>query len=159
MPPKKKPIKKPAKKDNTPNKTSSKPETKGDVADVESDTEEPNLEIVSETLKERYEYKPIVNSEVIYVRPENRITTEVMTEFEFAEVVSIRAKQIENGSIPFTDVGDLTDPIAIAKKEIYDKRCPLDIVRDIVSEHIVEGKLRKISEKWHVNEMAIPYDT
>ena len=125
-----------------------KKNTKKYVAD-----EMPELEYVSETTKERYEYKPVICSEIIYVHPENRITSDVMSKFELCEVRSHRAKQIESGFLPFTDVGDLTDPLAIANKEICDKKCPLDIVRVILEHNNV-----KIAEKWHVNELAIPAD-
>lgn len=112
----------------------------------------PELESVSDVnnLKEKYEYKPVIRSEIVYKLPEDRITSEVMTKFELTEVISIRAKQIENDiSVIFVDVENLTDPIEIAKKEIIEKKCPLSIVRMITD---------KIAEKWHVNEMAIPYE-
>lgn len=116
---------------------------------LQSDEEAPGLEYVSDATKERYEYKPLIRTEIVDRLPEDRITSEVMTKFEYAEIVSIRAKQIENGGDSYTDIGDLTDPIAIAKKEILDKRCPLDIRRMITD---------KIAERWHVNEMTIPFD-
>lgn len=116
---------------------------------LQSDEEAPGLEYVSDATKERYEYKPMVHMEIIDRLPEDRITSEVMTKFEYAEIVSIRAKQIENGGDSYTDIGDLTDPIAIAKKEILDKRCPLDIRRMITD---------RIAERWHVNEMVVPFD-
>lgn len=131
-------------KESTSAKTSSK--KKGKNIDNQNI---PELEVVSNAIKERYEYKPLLRTEIVYVLPEDRITSEVMTKFEYCEVISIRAKQIENGASSFTDIGDLTDPIEIAKKEIADKKCPLDIIR---------MKTDKIAERWHVNEMAIPYD-
>ncbi len=115
----------------------------------DDEDEVPNLEYVSETLRERYEYKPLLRTEIVYRKPEDRITSEVMSKFEYCEVISIRARQIEIGGSPFTTIGELTDPIAIAKKEIADKKCPLSIVRMITD---------KIAEKWHVNELGIPYD-
>lgn len=118
-------------------------------AEEEADNQIPELEVVSEALRERFEYRPVLETVVTYVLPEDRITSEVMTKFEYCEIVSIRAKQIENGGQPFTSVGELTDPIDIAKKEIADKKCPLDVVRGITD---------KLFERWHVNELAIPYD-
>jgi DNA-directed RNA polymerase I, II, and III subunit RPABC2 len=115
----------------------------------DDNTEVPYLEYVSDTLRERYEYKPVLRTEIIYRKPEDRITSEVMSKFEYCEVISIRARQLEIGGSPFTTIGELTDPIAIAKKEIADKKCPLSIVRMITD---------KIAEKWHVNELGIPYD-
>lgn len=116
----------------------------------EEETEQiPELEVVSDALKERFKYRPDLEKTITYVLPEDRKTSEVMTKFEYCEVTSIRAAQIENGGQPFTSIGELTDPIDIAKKEIADKKCPLDIVR---------GLTDVIFERWHVNELAIPYD-
>jgi DNA-directed RNA polymerase subunit K/omega len=102
-----------------------------------------------EQIKARYEYKPKLVKEIVYIHPENRMTSERMTIFEYAEVISIRAKQIQHGAPCYTDVEKLTDPIRMAKKEIEDRRCPLDIVRMITD---------KIAERWHVNEMIMPND-
>lgn len=102
-----------------------------------------------EQIKARYEYKPKLVKEIVYIHPENRLTSERMTIFEYAEVISIRAKQIQHGAPCYTDVEKLTDPIRMAKKEIEDRRCPLDIVRMITD---------KIAERWHVNEMITPND-
>lgn len=104
---------------------------------------------INQSLKERYEYKPVVQTEIVFLSDENRQTSEVLTKFEVTEIISIRAKQIENGGSCFTDVQDLTDPLEMAKKELLDKKCPLDVIRSITD---------KIYEKWHVNEMAIPSD-
>lgn len=134
-------------------------EDKEEVADDAADDAEneddadaeqmPELAVVSEALKERFKYRPELEKTVTYVLPEDRITSEVMTKFEYCEIVSIRAKQIENGGKPFTSIGELTDPIDIAKKEIADKKCSLDIVRGITD---------VLFERWHANELAIPYD-
>lgn len=125
-----------------------------DVEDLDKNVEDqdelPELEYVSNITKERFEYTPIIRTEIVYRRPEDRTTSEVMTRFELCEVVSIRAKQLENGYKKiFTDVGEFTNPIDIARKEILDKKCPLSIVRMLTD---------KVGEKWQVNEMAIPHD-
>ena len=135
-------------------KTTKKNESHDNTSNTDASANNmPELDYVSDTTKERYEYKPVISSEIIYVHPENRITSDVMSKFELCEVRSHRAKQIESGLLPFTDIGDLTDPLAIANKEICDKKCPLDIVRVILEHNNI-----KIAEKWHVNELAIPAD-
>ena len=121
--------------------------------EVDEDEDMPVLEAVSMALKEKYEYKPLQRVKTVYVRPKDRITSEVMTKFEYAEVTSIRAKQLEDGDEPFTDVKDLHNPVDMAKKEIADKKCPLSVVRN----RTFEGDTT-IAELWQVNEMAIPYD-
>jgi DNA-directed RNA polymerase I, II, and III subunit RPABC2 len=121
---------------------------------VDSDDEgPPELEVIRTEVKEKYEYNPIQTATIIYVRPEERIMSEVMTKFEYTEIISIRAKQLEDHDQAFTDIGDLSDPLDMAKKEIADKRCPLSIVR----ERTTEGGVT-IAELWHVNEMGIPSD-
>lgn len=117
--------------------------------DAEEELDLPELEHVSDALKERYEFTPQLFDEIVYRRPEDRVTSEVMSKFEYTEAISIRAQQLQKGGKPFTDVGELTDPLEIAEKEIKDKRCPLDVVRMITD---------KIGEKWHINELAIPPD-
>jgi DNA-directed RNA polymerase subunit K/omega len=62
------------------------------------------------------------------VPPEEHITSDRLNS-DITRVVSIRAKQIENGSPIYVDVGDETDPIKIAEKEVKEKKCPLSIVR------------------------------
>jgi len=88
-----------------------------------------------------------ITKNIVQLHNENRITSEVMTMFEYTYVISTRAKQIESGSMIFVDTGNITDYVAIAKMEIEQRKCPLDIVRKL-SDTIIE--------KWHVNEMVVP---
>lgn len=120
-----------------------------DAEDDAPDEDLPSLGYVTQVAKERYEFRPVLRTQIVYKLPEHRVTSEVMSKFELAEVISIRARQLESSAKVFTDIGDLTDPLAIAKKEIIDKKCPLDIVRMITD---------KIAERWHVNELSIPPD-
>jgi DNA-directed RNA polymerase subunit K/omega len=113
----------------------------------------PELEMVSSALKEKYEYNPRQETKTIYVLPEARFMSEILTKFELCELISIRAKQLEDGGQSFTDIGDLSDPIEMARKEILDKKCPLSIVRARTTDSDTT-----IAELWHANEMGIPYD-
>ena len=96
-------------------------------------------------LKERYEYKPVVRQEITYLTADNRKTSEVMTQFEYTEIIGQRAKQIENGGPCFTDVTGMGNPIKMAEKELRDRKCPLDIIRRLSS---------NVAERWSANEMA-----
>jgi DNA-directed RNA polymerase subunit K/omega len=90
-----------------------------------------------------------IDRELFFMRPENRITSEFITKYEFARVVSIRAKQIERDNLVFTTIPpNITDPIAMAVQEIRDKKCPLSVVRKIGL---------NLAEKWDVNEMAVRF--
>ena len=89
-----------------------------------------------------------IHKEIIVVPNQYRKTSEVITKFEYTDVTSNRAKQIENGSPIFTDIKDESDPIKMAEMEIRMKRCPLS-VRRLISNNICEI--------WDVNEMVVPY--
>jgi len=96
---------------------------------------------------EKYEYKPVIKAEIVLMDRDDRCTNSTMTIFEYAQVVGMRARQIELGGPVFTDVSCITDPIEMAKKEIRDKRCPLSIIRK---------HTECLAEKWDVNEMEAP---
>ena len=93
-------------------------------------------------------YQNELHKEVMIVANNQRRTSDVITKFEFTEVTSNRAKQIENGGDIFTDVGNESDPIKMATMEIKMKCCPLSIKRYISG---------NIAEIWEVNELLIPY--
>lgn len=83
----------------------------------------------------------------IIVKSENRITSNMLSIYEFIELISIRASQIANGSYVFTDVNGYSDPIEMAKKELIDNKCPLYVKRAI-------GMNRH--ELWSPNVMSKP---
>ena len=94
----------------------------------------------------KHEFKPNLQKEIFFLRPDQRVTSEIITKFELCRVISIRAKQIEKDNLVFTDVTGLTDPIKMAEKEINDRKCPLSIVRKLND---------NLAEKWDVNEMIL----
>ena len=96
-------------------------------------------------LKERYAYKPVVRQEIVYLTKNNRRTSEIMSMFEYTEIIGHRAKQIENGNVCFTNVDGISDPIKMAEKELRDRKCPLDIIRKLSD---------NVAELWHANEMG-----
>jgi DNA-directed RNA polymerase subunit K/omega len=95
---------------------------------------------------EKYENE--IHREVNITPSNYRKTSEIMTKFEFTEVVSHRAKQIENGGKIYTDVFDEGNPIKMAEIEIRMRRCPLAI-RRLLSHNL--------AEIWEVNEMICIY--
>lgn len=97
--------------------------------------------------KTKYVYNPSDVVEYIYIHPELRKTSEVMTKYEYTNVISIRADHIQKNDKCFTNTENISDPIEMAKKEIEDKKCPLSILRNITD---------NIYEIWQVNEMVIP---
>lgn len=88
------------------------------------------------------------DNKLIVVKPENRITSDHMTLYEYTSVVGTRATHISNGAPIYTSYDNLSDPIDIAKKEINENKCPLSVVRKL-------GNSNKI-EIWEVNELIKP---
>ena len=115
----------------------------------------PGLEAIPEEpyahMPNKYVYVPLIETKTLYVHPDARITSEVMTDFEYNHIVGLRAQQLANELKSFTEINDLSDPIDIAKLEIANKRCPLSIRRVRTT---LDG--RDIAELWDVNEMSIP---
>ena len=115
----------------------------------------PGLEAIPEEpythMPNKYVYVPLIETKTLYVHPDARITSEVMTDFEYNHIVGLRAQQLANELKSFTEINDLSDPIEIAKLEIANKRCPLSIRRVRTT---LDG--RDIAELWDVNEMSIP---
>lgn len=81
------------------------------------------------------------------VKPEHRITSNILTIYEYTEIIGIRATQIAQGSPIFTNVNNITDPETMAKKELLDNRFPLCIQRYIGLDKY---------ELWDPNTMAKP---
>lgn len=86
---------------------------------------------------------------ITVVPDEMRETSEIMTMFEFSEVIGIRTLQIEKGSVVFTDVTDLQSPYDMAVKELFDRKNPLKIIRKT-------GRFKQ--EEWRCNDMGFPSD-
>jgi DNA-directed RNA polymerase I, II, and III subunit RPABC2 len=133
--------------DKKPDKEESDDELSINEEDMYEDEEE--VEELEKKLNVHHdkEYKQIIQTENIIVKPEDRILSEYLTEYEMCNILSTRAKHIEDGAAIYVDVGNLKDPIEIAQKEIMEKKCPLSILREIK---------KGLYEIWHINEMIPP---
>lgn len=128
-----------------------------EIKDIDSDTEElfnDNMfknanENINFNIYDPDKYVNETHQEIIIIPNEHRKTSEVITKFEYTDVISNRAKQIENGSKIFVDIGVEDNPIVMAEMEIKMKQCPLSIMRFISN---------NIAEIWNVNEMIVPYN-
>lgn len=87
------------------------------------------------------------DSNVIIVAPENRLTSEYMTIYEYSKVVGTRATHISEGAPLYIDPSGISSALEIAKKEIDMKLCPLVVVRQTRNKRV---------EIWEVNEMTKP---
>ena len=86
------------------------------------------------------------------VDPDKRITDNRLHKSEAAYIIAMRSQQIASFSTHFTDSTGLHDPVDIAYKELYDKKCPLKLQRIISNE--ANGDL--LVEEWPVREMVLP---
>lgn len=86
---------------------------------------------------------------ITVVPDDERITSDIMTMFEYSEVIGIRTLQIGQGSPVFTDVSELHESRDMAIKELYDRKCPLIITRKV-------GDFKQ--EEHKVREMGYPAD-
>jgi DNA-directed RNA polymerase subunit K/omega len=114
--------------------------------DVDEDDDIELEEVNFEKESTKYEFNPELQREVVFVAPEDRMTSNIISKYEFARVLAVRAQQIERDNIVFTSIDGLIDAAEMAKKEIIDKKCPLAIVRRLNDSQ---------AELWPVNELMI----
>jgi DNA-directed RNA polymerase subunit K/omega len=90
------------------------------------------------------------------VPPDERVTDNRLQTAEASRVISARAEQIAKYATNFArhDPGavPLHDPVAIAYKELFDRRCPLTLRRPIGTGPA--GEL--VVEDWDVRAMTLP---
>ncbi|ADM11960.1 DNA-directed RNA polymerase subunit K [Encephalitozoon intestinalis ATCC 50506] len=101
----------------------------------EYSTEENNTEIVS-----------MSNAEV-RISSSDRKTLPRMTKYEKAHVIGVRASQLSAGAPPFVDIGNESNPLAIANMELNEKKIPFIIRRRLPDNSF---------EDWAIDELMIP---
>lgn len=116
-----------------------------DDDDDDDELETPTESKVEERLQDS-EYHRVIK----VVAPDDRMTSDIMTLYEFSEIIGIRSLQIEKGSPVFTDTLTLDNAYDMAIKELFDRKCPLKIIRKT-------GVFEQ--EEWKVNDMGFPADT
>eukprot|EP01013_Petalomonas_cantuscygni_P032711 TRINITY_DN59366_c0_g1_i1.p1 TRINITY_DN59366_c0_g1~~TRINITY_DN59366_c0_g1_i1.p1 ORF type:complete len:160 (+),score=28.19 TRINITY_DN59366_c0_g1_i1:41-481(+) len=65
-------------------------------------------------------------------RADDHITLNIMTRFELARVIGVRAQQLSLGAQSFlavTEIAGLDDPVAIATMEVWKRKLPMVIRR------------------------------
>lgn len=119
------------------------PEDALDIAEDDSDVE--FVEEYEEPLEENLHSSEYFK-EIEIVKKEERVTSDIMSYYEFTEVIGIRETQISSGGTVYNEQSDLVNPFQLALKELFDKKSPLKIRRRVGD---------KI-EIWHCHELAIP---
>lgn len=87
----------------------------------------------------------VVNN--IIVPQDERSTSNIMSIFEFSNIIATRATEISKNGILFTSFKS-HDPIVLAKEELKEGKCPY-IVQRIVGRF----KNQDIIEEWSANEL------
>ncbi|KAI5180686.1 DNA-directed RNA polymerases I, II, and III subunit RPABC2 [Nematocida sp. AWRm80] len=83
------------------------------------------------------------------IEVDKRFTSPILTKFERAKILGIRAQQISMAAPIMVEYGDETDPVEIAKKELREKKTPLIILRRLPD---------NTYEKWRVKDLINFYD-
>ncbi len=125
-------------------------ETSDDEEDAAASDDE-DTEAADGAQQVRLPRLPPGDRKTVIVHPTDRITSHRLTTAEAAAAIAIRARAIEKKPTVFTDIGDLSSPIEIARKEFYDKRSPLLVHRSVGHVDGVEH-----FEVWAVREMTLP---
>ena len=83
----------------------------------------------------------------------NRRTLPILSKYEKAKIIGIRAQQISMGSYIYLDtLQTLSNPLDIAKEELRQKRTPLLVRRNIL------GKKGLVHEDWRIEELIDPHE-
>ena len=83
----------------------------------------------------------------------NRRTLPILSKYEKAKIIGIRAQQISMGSYIYLDtIKAYNNPLDIAKEELRQKRTPLLVRRTII------GKKGTVNEDWRVEELIDPFE-
>jgi DNA-directed RNA polymerase subunit K/omega len=142
--------KKTSAKKTSAKKTSAKPRTFEAASSDDEEYSDVEPELTEDLLIEplRLKYTPLTHLIVVTVHDDNRVTPDILSVNELAEVTSIRASQIERGGPHYATVkpGMALDPISIAHAEIAQKQCPLSVKR-----HLTDA----LCEVWAVNDLTV----
>lgn len=117
-------------------------------ADLDEETEE-------EIAAQHRPHPTEIITEIEWVPPEMRLTSNRLSRFEMTEIYSIRGTQIAEYNNCFVETAGIDDPKKMAMEELKQRKCPL-LLRRVVGEKIIPGDppvKRLLVELWNPNEM------
>jgi DNA-directed RNA polymerases I, II, and III subunit RPABC2 len=88
-------------------------------------------------------------SEALEEEAVTRFTSPILTKFERAKILGVRAQQISMSAPIMVEYGDETDSVEIARKELKEKKIPLIVLRRLPD---------NTYEKWAVRDLINFYD-
>jgi hypothetical protein len=127
--------------------------------DVTDDIPEADIDVEAEAELQTDDIPPEHMKTIIVSRDEKRRTSDTLSKYEMTEIVSIRSIQISASNNCTVDTSGLTDPVAMAKKELMMRKCPL-ICRRHVGDVRIGDEIQSYYEFWDPNSMkfAVTYD-
>lgn len=124
----------------------------GDIIDIDEDGDadgHPGADTGTDPVKAARRETGCIKK--IIIPNDQRITSDILTKFEYARVLAIRATHISKGMTVFTDYKGLFKEKDIALKELNEGKCPL-----IINRVIKETPYEVYIEQWKVREMILP---
>ena len=133
-----------------------------DLGDIQSD-DELDAEIAPKKIQEKFKeskkikINPVLQKSntprtIIVVADSKKITDNRLHKSESSNVLSMRSEQISKYGTNFINTDNIQDVFQIAIKELYARKCPLNL-RRIVGIGLF-GEL--IVEEWDINQMTLP---
>jgi DNA-directed RNA polymerase I, II, and III subunit RPABC2 len=139
------------KKDEDEDKSNDEDELSDDDLPADSDIEDDaskDLDIVEYMDEDDIEPPvPEIIRNYMVIKPENRTTSERLSNFECARVLGERARHIDNGATPYIDTSNFTSSLEIAYTELVQKRIPMAVIRYVGHNSV---------EIWRLRDMIIP---
>ncbi len=125
-------------------------EEDGEEDEEEVEEEDDMSEYFESTIIPQTEVKNFLSTieEVANDQTKNRRTLPILSKYEKAKIIGIRAQQISMGSYVYLDnIYGMTSPLDIAKEELRQKRTPLIVRRNI------GGRKGNVFEDWRIEEL------
>lgn len=104
-------------------------------------------ESISQNYDEIYKLSKVVRNKNNIIIDDAHRTLPMLTKYEKARVLGVRAKQLNNGAIPFIEIKEnIIDGYLIAEKELAEKKIPFIIRRPLPN---------RTSEYWRLEDLEI----
>lgn len=127
---------------------------------TETDVDDSEVNDIDEVVTNEFvEESPLTeySNEVMIVPNDERRTTHWLTDFEVAEIISVRISQISRYSNCLADVTGLTSARAQAERELSLRLTPLKLRRNVgLRFNHSTKKFHMYAEIWKIAEMTIP---
>lgn len=134
-----------------------------DETEIDDDDEEQFKDLLEAEAEEDDEDGGLLTKRALFQKPDpvitteedlritvirtNRITRNMLTIAECTRVLGVRATDLDEGAPPFVSIENLVDVKQIALRELYSRRMPLSIRRQVAPNKY---------EELDVNELALP---